>query len=672
MAVEIVGASNPQGRGLREAEQPIEVELRHGAPLHQEILSRLIARRQLAERVVSSRSDDWNRVNEHLRMYIDLGRQARKADKSVDPNKKEMPWERSIVVPLSYAVQQVHLTEAMGIFMRQDPILKIKGVGGEDVEPAKLMQAVMAYDQDQTAFPLQLYSAVNDTIRYGQCTFYNTFEQEMGWKHWRAPSKFQAILQAMRRPTSGRSWKRMREFNLVYTVDPYLWWRDPRVAIADFQNGEFCGHRTHRGFLWIAERDKKNGGPYFNVDVLSGIGAGGARQSARGRASQGRTINKVDISRFRMSGSVDELDHGFHVIDHLQVKLIPREWKLGPGSLPEKWWFTWVDDRVIIRGHRAEYEHEKFTYAAGEAHPDPHVGDNPGLIENLDGIQRFMNWIFNCHIQNVIRHLNNSMGYAPSMIEEADLFDRDAGGHFRLSSYGEQLLMEGRLKIGDMMHQMNLSDVTRPMLQDNSVLMDMGMRMMAVADANQGRVSQQKRTLGEIQNVVAGSSKRMILHAVLFDIMALNPLAKQMIANRQQFTEMEQYVRIAGDLAREVGAEALQIKPEDLAGNFDYVGRSAVMPPDAQDLPVVWEKIGQQLANNPLLLMPRQDGKQLDIHELFKEGVESTGVRSLESFYKEPRHLTGPPQAPNVEVRPDQQVEEAARRGDIEPMGEAA
>jgi len=672
MAQEFVGASNPQGGSIRETDQPMETRLAHGTTLHQEIISRLIARRQLSERVVSNRADDWNRVDEHLRMYIDLGRQAKKGDGSVNANKKEMPWERSIVVPLSYAIEQVHKTELMGIFMRQDPILKVMGVGSEDVEPAKMMQAVLGYDQEQTALPLQVFSGVGDSIRYGQGTFCVSFEKEMGWKHWSAPSKFQAILQAMKMPTQRRSWETLREYSLIHTVDPFLRWRDPRVSIADLQKGEFSGHRVYRGSMWIKERDKRNGGVYFNVDKISKVAAGGARQTSRGRGSFGRTINKFDISRFRMTGSVDELDHGFHAIDHLQVKLIPKEWKLGPGTLPEIWWFSWIDDQVIIRAHRTEYEHEKFTYAEAEAHPDPHVGENPGLIENLDGIQRFMNWIFNSHIQNVMRHLNNSMAYGPSFVEEADLFDRDAGGHFRLSQLGEQMLMEGRLSIDQMMHQMNLSDVTRPMLQDNQVLMDMALRMMAVSETSQARATTQRRTLGENKLIQAGAGKRMVLHAVLFDIMAFGPMARQLISNRQQFTEMEQFLRISGDLAREVGGMSMTVRPDDLHGNFDYVGRSAVMPPDAQDLPEVWDRIGAQLSQNPMLLQPRADGKMLDIHELFKEGVEATGVRNIESFYKDPSQIQQMPQAPPVTVLPDEEVARQQQAGDIIPANEAA
>jgi len=73
-----------------------------------------------------------------------------------------MPWARSIVVPVSYAILQVFLTQLMAIFTKRDPPLEIHGVGSEDVRPAKLMNAVMAYDQVQTNYILELYTALQD------------------------------------------------------------------------------------------------------------------------------------------------------------------------------------------------------------------------------------------------------------------------------------------------------------------------------------------------------------------------------------------------------------------------------------------------------------------------------------------------------------------------------
>src|SRR3990167_1174927 len=117
---------------------PIEQRLKYGSSLHQKIITRLTARRELSIRGLGSRTDDWERVDEHCRLFIDLSRPARKSDGSSDTTKKEMPFERAIVVPLSYALLWADLTQIMGIFLRRDPPIEISPRGVDDTKAAPL------------------------------------------------------------------------------------------------------------------------------------------------------------------------------------------------------------------------------------------------------------------------------------------------------------------------------------------------------------------------------------------------------------------------------------------------------------------------------------------------------------------------------------------------------
>src|SRR5262249_2120820 len=64
------------------------------------------------------------------------------------------------------------------------------------------------------------------------------------------------------------------------------------------------------------------------------------------------------------------------------------------------------------------------------------------------------------HVQNVMRHLNNSMLYSPTLVEELDVLNPIAGGHYRLSALGEKLLQEGRITMDTVIHQLTKVDVT--------------------------------------------------------------------------------------------------------------------------------------------------------------------------------------------------------------------
>lgn len=654
----------PAMSGIREIDRPIEERLRHGTSFHSEVLSRLNARQRLSERNVSQRWDDWQRVDEHTSLYIDLARSARTASKGNISTKKEMPWERAIVVPASYAILQTYLTQQLSIFTRRDPILEITGAGPEDMRSAKIVEAVLGYDQQQTMFLLQLYTVLQDAIKYGMGMFYDSWTDKYGWKFiTHSPDPLAQDFLGV--PRVERVWDMLKQHNSVEAVDPRLMWVDPRVSIADGQKAEFAGHRVFCSYLDILEGSQQNGGPYFNVEYVARLGSGGINR-------RDTTVAR-SLKHLQMTGSMDDKDKGFHCKDVMSVRLIPRDWKLGDGERPEIWQFAWVDKTVIIRAHRSEYQHQELPYAGAESNVDTHVIFNPGIIENLDGLQRFMNWLYNSHVANVQRHLNNSMLYAPSLVEELDVLNPTAGGHYRLTPLGEKLVQEGRITPDTAIHQLQKADVTTGLLSEVTMLYDWSMRMTGASDAMQGRTTRDDRTLGEIQQVNMGASARQGFYAQLIDAMAIAPMARRWIINRQQFTEAEQFIRITGEFAREMMMTSdpnyqngfMRVRPDDLLGEFDYVPRSGPIPSDPADSIQSWTVLSELLAKSPQLFqVPDAMNRVLDMHELLKEFARNPlGIRNIESFY---RPLTSPT------VVADEEVMRQREAGNVIPLRGAA
>lgn len=638
--------------GIEVKEEPLHVRLRSGSALHQNLLTRLNARQKLAETGIQGRYDEWNRVDEHCRLFVDLSRQARKGDKSSMTNKREMPFDRAIVMPVSNAILQVRTTQLMSIFTARDPIIQIEGTGPEDVKPGKLMQATINYDAAQTALPFQFHSLIQDAEKYGMGVECDTWEQEPGWVIERADPMLAPIMEQLGLPTESREWGFLREYNKIETIDPYAFWPDPRVSLSQVKDMEFIGHRCWKGYLALFERSMENGGVYFNLDKLLHTGPEARRQV--------RSRDRFAPQNMRMLGSIDEKDRGFHAVDCMQVKIVPRDWQLGNETRPEIWWFTWVDRNTIIRAHRSEYNHGKFGYSVAESNPDPHASSNPGTIENLDGLQRVIDWLGNSHIENSRRHLNNSMLYGAAFIEEADILNPNAAGHFRLTKFGERLIMEGRLTLDQVIKQVELTDVTRQHIQDIGFFFDMAQRMTGAADQNMGRPTTQKRTLGEIQSVLSGSSQRMSVQAVLMDAAAIAPMAMRLVSNRQQFSSKEQFYRITGDLARELGDRVL-IRPQDVYGNFDYTSNTGALPPDPAQMAETWVKVMEALGKLPILLAPTPDGRQISLHEVFNETLRAAGIKNFDQFYQQ---MVMPPPG----VVPDEEVEQGVQAGNVVPI----
>ena len=655
--------------GVTVKGQSVEELLRYessASGLHARTLSRLIARRKLSERSMTRRYDSWNAVDENCRLFIDLTRGAKKGDGTAYTDKKEIPWARSIVVPMSYAIQQVYLTQLLGIFTKRDPALEVYGVGPEDVKPAILMNAVMGYDQTQTNYIMELYTALNDATKYGFAGLTDYWREEFGWKTDRDTGPIGQMRALLGYANSQRTWGRMREYQEIRAADPFNTFPDPRVSLAYVQDGEFIINTLWKSYLDILEGKKENGGNYFNVEAIKFISP---------RQQKARSRNRFQASQMNLIGSSDERDRGFHAIDCAVIRIIPSDWGLGDGDRPEKWQFAWVDDQVIIRAHPYDYDHQRFNFSGLESNPDTHTFGNQGDIENIDGLQRFMNWKYNSHVQNIIRHLNNRMIYSSALIEAADVENPDAAMHIRLTAQGEQLVREGRMTIDQMIEQLQLQDVTGPMLKDIMFDMDLSMRMSGAADQMMGRTSADKRTLGEISRVGHEGSQRMAMRAMMYDIMGLKPLALRWASNRQQYTSEEQYVRITGAMAAQLGltpeqANRFRVRQQDLYGNYDYASRTGPEPMDPGEMAQLMMNAVTLIEKQPAILtLPDREGKFLDPHEFIKEGLRNGGVRNVDDFYRQMGGLPGQqPPGTNVQVLPDEQVQQMARAGNVVPM----
>jgi len=200
---------------------------------------------------------------------------------------------------------------------------------------------------------------------------------------------------------------------------------------------------------------------------------------------------------------------------------------------------------------------------------------------------------------------------------------------------------------------------------------DFAMRASGAADQMMGRTTSEKRTLGEVQRVGHEGSMRMAHLAMMFDVQGIRPTALRWCANRQQYTELEQYVRIAGDDALEFGGDRVRIRPEDLRGSYDYLPKTGPEPPDPGQLAMVMEKMLATLAKSPeVLAMPDSKGRLLDLHAIIQETYRQFGIKNIGDFYKEPQPAPGMPGMPPgpAQVLPDEQIQKGVQAGNYTPL----
>lgn len=666
---------------IKVAEQPIHGKLKYehdSKGLHGKVLDKIMSRIRLSNNSMGNRYSEWDRVDEQTRLYINLNEAARAGDKSTMYNidgttMREMPFNRSLVIPVSYVVLSVRLSQLMSMLASHKPMWPLEGRGPEDVTPSRLMEACIDYDMEQSRALLAMYQFFMDAEKYGIGVLYDTWNEDYGWTlDPRARNQqVQGFLQSYGAdPGSFKKWDVVREYNNWECIDPFYFWPDPRVPKGDIQRGEFCGHRFARNYIWIKERSIDRGGPYFNTQHLKDLKD--METSLKYTSSRDTLLGTFDNT------SSDETDLGLYALDHLQIRLIPKDWELSDSEDPEIWWFTVANEQVIIRAHQSSYDHDQFTYGVGESNVDLHTPFNPGNIENLDAMQRFMNWMLNSHFENVRKHLNDMLIYGPSFVMEEDILNPGPARHIRLTQRGEELVEMHNVNPQNFVAQLSLADVTGPHLSSAQYIWEMITRMTATSDPEIGHPTEEKKTLGEIQNIIAGSSKRVMLVYRLHELMCFQPMIFRAIMNRQQFTSMEQYVKITGEMVGEMVQEGrMLVTPWAIQGNFDYAPRSNILPPDPAKSAIAWSQILFGLGKFPQVWLPGSDGRVLDPRLIFNEIARNMGIKHVNQFYRQitPMDMMGGPggpmpmapnqNMPNVKVMPDNQVQQEAQKGNI-------
>lgn len=684
----------PDGESKQESVEVIDAPLSQRLRYHPEngptrfhdfILQRLTARLDMSYRAMQSRHTSWDAVDEKLRLYARPVEPKRKTTADGSGERKDV-----IVLPVSYAIFQVRLAQLFGLWASRSPLFPVIGVGPEDIDAAKYVEAALHYDAQMSNALLALYSFFADAERYGAAWLCDWWETEYGWKET-PPSPGQMMMYNMLkfmgknpvRPSGEPEWALLREYNAVACRDPRLMYPDPRVPLSDLKSAEFIGEKQFKSVLELVAKSEENGGFYFNVDAvrkrvsgkdLGSIDDYGATRRASRRGTETDLLGTP-------SGFASDANDSVRVvpIEHIRIRLIPREWQLGPQDKPEIWWFEIADESVIIRAHRSIYLHGEFGYSYGESQFDPHCIANPGSLELVYGLQRAIDWLFRSHFENIRRALNNMLIYSPTLIEENDILNPGPMQHIRLTQVGEQMLLSGQLQSpSQAIQQLQVADITTPHLQAMSQLFDMAQRMLATSDPQMSSITEARRTLGEIQAIISSSSQRIGILGRLLDIMAIQPLVRRLIKNRQQFTSMEQWVALAGELADRAGLKRILISPENLAGSFDYDLLDVAATSDPARSSEAWMLFMQSagtLARFPGFGIPDPTtGEVFDIKAAFKEFVKVLGVRNVDKFFKrvmppQPPDVPGMPmQPPGVQVMPDEQVRAMAEYGDLEPV----
>ena len=357
------------------------------------------------------------------------------------------------------------------------------------------------------------------------------------------------------------------------------------------------------------------------------------------------------------------------VIDtiYMYMKVIPFDEGLGDSERPEIWLFALSGDKVITQAHPIGNNHGEIPIAVNAPDYDGHTLLPISRMEVIYGLQQAMDWMFDSHMANIRKAINDMLIVDPSLINMHDLSNPAPGKLIRLrrSVWGRG--------VKDAVMQLPVSDVTRQHMADTGFILDIINRTSAASDSVQGIIRKgSERRSAAFQGTMGSALNRIEKTARITWMQGMLPLQKMIASDTQQYMSSEQWVRINKEWQERVAttfgdesvyqnpngrAKAL-VTPDRLNYNYDIIPHDGTMPGtgDAQ----TWTQIFQ-IASQSEALQGR-----LNLFKIFEHLAHISGAKNIEDFEQQ-----GNQQMPQVQpvVQPNEQVQQQVQAGNYLPIG---
>jgi len=595
---------------------PMGMDLKPGSTLHDRLRDAVLERARASHSVMSRRYASWNEIDQTLTSYIPLS--------ELEEIEKEKDSRRpvSIVVPASQAVLETLLTYLVTAFL-DDPIFRYAGMGPEDVFGARLLEMVVSNQSRRGKMGVQLHTMFRDSLAYGFGVVTPIWTEKNG------------------PPVAGGTPNLLFEGNELWNIDPYNFLPDPGVAVQDVQRGEFVGWVAKENRMELLGRELYTPS-MFNCRYLAHItGISSLGQDSSNREEGGP---REDLSvRNRMD------------VIYQYINLVPKEWEVGKYDRPEKWLFGLAGDEVLICCGPLGLDHNMFPVALCSPDFDGYSVTPMSKVESVYGLQTLINFLYNSHIANVRKAINDMLVVDPQMINLNDLFNQGPGKLLRLrrSAWGRGV--KGAVE------QLPVTDVTRGHIPDASNITDVMEKVSGAVDSLQGimRTGGERRSATEFEGTRQSALSRLERAARVSSLQAMVDLAYMIAFQTQQFMSRNTYVKLVGRFEEEMRAdfgdvERVLVGPLDLNVAFDVLIPDGTLPTSGS--PSIWLQMMQVLGANPEL------AQGFDMVRMFKHWARLTGAKNVNDFVRRA----------DVQVMENEEVQAEAQAGNIIPMAEAA
>lgn len=610
---------------------PMDRDYKPNSDLTKKLISEIKARLTESQNIMSSRYPHWQAIDKNLNVYV-----------SADANEDEYN-ARDVVIPASSAMLETILAYVTATFAN-DPIFRFNPTGPEDAIGVQMLEAAIAHQTHKFKHLLALNTMWRDSFVYGIGPVTVQWKIKQGFKTQVVEdgimdvvkNVFNVKTRSKKRSTFGT----LYEGNDIVNIDPYSYFPDPNVSSNNIEEAEFVGWVSSISYNDLLRMEGEKDSGFFNVKYLK-------NDRSRSQFRYDKDSNRQGSTKYSESANESTYAKKIDLV-WFYWDIIPSDLDVGRKSFPEKWLFCMANDNLIVYASPIDLDHN--TIPVVVCSPD-YDGYSPAPLSRLGKVselQDVVNFMFNSHIKNLRKAVNDTWIADPSLISIPDLASPKAGKIIRLrrSAWGGN-------KIDKAIKQVPVNDVTRSNIADASAITNIMNNTSGATDFLQGSIPNRTSRISsnEVQGARLSGMSRLKRLTQLMSVQAMSPIGYLMASHTQQFMSEEIGFKVLGEsISRYENineGKYIKANPYDLVVDYDLITSDGSMP--GSEDPQLWTQLYQVLAQNPEL------SGQFNMVSIFKHIAKQLGASNISDFEK-------------PQVMPDEQVQEQAQRGNIKPM----
>lgn len=628
----------------------LSMDIRPNSPLHKRICDGVRDRIMASKRSYDTKHTKWREAEDAAMAFI--------PEKEIDSLRRQkrdqegIPNYTTLYVPYSYGILMTSHTYWTTVFLARSPIMQFAGRHGEGEQATQAMEALIGYQVDVGQMIVPWFVWLYDVGKYGVGILGTYWEEEFA--NVSTIEEREEMFLGMLKTGNKKKVKVTKRVpgytgNKNYNIRPYDFLPDPRVTLAQFQKGEFCAVFRKIGWNEILRREDL--GYYINIDDIkpsknkSSYDTGDAGSPRIERPGDGIASNPDFLDEKLVARGGSTQGNATVSCYEAYVDLIPDDWGLGKGTLPEKWVFTITSDwKTVFGAQPLGANHDKFPFNVIVFEPEAYGIIPRGMPEILKPVQDTVNWLINSHFYNVRKILNGQYLVDPSRIAISDMLTGTPGGLIRLkpAGYGTNP--------AEAVQQLTAMDVTQNHLRDINVMYEMGQRAVGVNDQLMGVLQNSgRKTATEVRSASTFGINRLKTNAEFFSSMGWSPLGQMLVQNSQQYYNQTQKFRIVGDNAQMAGPAFMDISPETISGFFDFVPVDGTLPVDRFAQANLWKEIMMSMRQMPQIAM------EYDMGKIFAWVAQLAGLKNINQF--------------KMQQMPMGQIQNQVQQGNLVPLG---